>query len=316
LGLRSFRRLRERKSVLRFGLICVFNREPIRFRTTTARTLSSLDRPRQLARLSEICLANAESLLSAVQAVSRLGMGAFRVLSPLFPRSTHPEVGYELDDLPGAAGIRGVLAQVRDCRRIHDIRLSFHPDQFVSLSSPRPEVVDHSLRELEYHGTVAELIGADVINVHGGGAFGDRSGALRRWAGSFQRLSDRVRRRLTLENDDVTYTVGDLLPLCRDLGVPLVYDVHHHRCHPDGLTVEEATGLSVGTWEQAGREPYFHISSPEGGWEARNPRRHAEYVDPADFPRCWTRLAATVDVEARAKELAVLKLMRDVERLR
>ncbi len=298
--------------MLRFGLCCVFSRESIRFRHITAKALSPLGRSQQLAKLSEICLANAESLFSAVQAVSKMGIGAFRILSPIFPRYTHPDVGYKLDDLPDAAGIRGFLARVEDYRAIHDIRLSFHPDQFVNLSSPKAEVVDKSVDELEYQGLVAGLTGADVINLHGGGAFGDKEAALQRFRRNFEKLSDRVRQRLTLENDDVIYTVKDLHPVCGDLGIPLVYDVHHHRCHPDGLTVEEATGLAVETWAEAGREPYFHISSPEQGWETKNPRRHADYVEMSDFPRFWMDLTATVDVEARAKELAVLKLIRDL----
>lgn len=298
--------------MLRFGLCCVFSREPIRFRQTTAKALSTLGRSRQLAKVSEICCANAESLLTAVQAVSIMGIGAFRVLSPIFPRYTHPDVGYELDELPQAVDIRGFFANVNDYRAIHDIRLSFHPDQFVTLSSPREEVVNKSLEELEYQGLVAELIGADVINLHGGGAFGEKKAALQRFRSNFGKLSERVRQRLTLENDDVVYTVGDLHPVCKDLGIPLVYDVHHHRCHPDGLSAEDATGIAVETWARAGREPYFHLSSPEQGWQAKNPRRHADYVDFSDFPRFWINLTATIDVEARAKEMAVLKLMRDL----
>jgi len=302
----------EKSSVLRFGLCCIFSREPIHFRHTTARAVSTFNRSQQLAKLSEICLANAESLLKANQAVSRMGIGAFRILSPILPRYTHPEVGYGLDDLPKAEEIRALLARVKDYAKIHDIRLSFHPDQFVTISSPRADVVDNSVSELEYQGLVAELTGADVINVHAGGAFGDKNTALQRFRQHFERLSERVRRRLTLENDDMIYTVKDIQPVCRDLGIPLVYDVRHHRCHPDGLTIEEATRLTLESWERAGREPYFHISSPAEGWETKNPRRHADYVDIRDFPNCWRDMTATIDVEARAKELAVMKLMQDL----
>jgi len=302
--------------VLRFGLCCIFSREPIRFRHTTAKALSAFSKTQQLAKLSEICLANAEGLLGAVRAVSRMGIGAFRISSPIFPRYTHPLVGYGLDDLPGAATIRGLLAKVHDYKKVHDIRLSFHPDQFITISSQKTEVVENSLRELEYQGFVAELIGADIINIHGGGAFGDKNAALQRFRQSFGRLSERVRQRLTLENDDRIYTVKDLHPVCTDLGIPLVYDVHHHRCHPDGLDVEQATGLAVETFEKTGREPYFHISSPSEGWETGNPRKHADYVDWRDFPKAWINITATIDVEARAKELAVMKLMRDLGLLR
>lgn len=241
-----------------------------------------------------------------------MGIGAFRVLSPIFPRYTHPEVGYGLDDLQQAASIRETLEKVNAHRKLCDIRLSFHPDQFITISSQRIDVVENSLRELEYHGIVSELIGAEVINMHGGGAFGDKVSSMQRFRKNFERLSERVQKRLSLENDDLIYTLADLYPVCRDLGIPLVYDVHHHRCNPDGLSVEEATQMSVETWDRAGKEPYFHISSPAMGWGAKKPRKHADYIDVNDFPDFWTDMSATIDVEAKAKELAVIKLMVDL----
>jgi UV DNA damage endonuclease len=297
---------------LRLGLCCIFSREPIHFRHTTAKALSSLSGARRLARLSEICLDNATSLLHAVQALPKMGIGAFRVMSPIFPRYTHPEVGYDLDDLPQGTSIREILEQVHAYRKLCDIRLSFHPDQFITISSKRADVVENSLRELEYQGVVSELIGAEVINVHGGGAFGDKVSSMHRFRKNFERLSERVQRRLSLENDDVIYTVADLYPVCRDLGIPLVYDVHHHRCNPDGLGVAEATQMSVEAWDRAGKEPYFHISSPAMGWDAKNPRKHADYIEVGDFPSIWTDMSATIDVEAKAKELAIIKLMVDL----
>ena len=125
------------------------------------------------------------------------------------------------------------------------MRTCFHPDQFVVLNSPRPDVVEASVRELEYQAEVAEWVGADVLNVHGGGAYGDKPKALDDFARNLGLLSDRVRSRLTVENDDKSYTPADLLPLCRAEGLPLVYDVHHHRCLGDGLTVDEATAEAV-----------------------------------------------------------------------
>ncbi|HDR15972.1 MAG TPA: UV DNA damage repair endonuclease UvsE, partial [Desulfobacteraceae bacterium] len=163
---------------MRFGLCCIFVDQPVRFRTTTARILSAFSREQQLSRLSEICLDNSRNLLSAVETVHRLGIGAFRVTTPLFPRYTHSQVGYSLDDLPASAKIRSHLTEVNQIRQRLDIRLSFHPDQFVSLSSLRPEVVDKSIAELEYQGLLAELIGAEVINIHGGGRQGGKDRAL------------------------------------------------------------------------------------------------------------------------------------------
>ncbi len=297
---------------VRFGLCCLFRREPIRFRTTTARALSTLSRRDRLGKVSALCLENAESLVAALGAVRRMGIGAFRITSPFFPQYTHPALGYTLDELPHSARIRQALGRVKRFRARHDIRLSFHPDQFIVLSSPREEVVRNAIGELEYQGLLARLTGAEVINVHGGGKYGDKAGALERFAGNFRRLSKDVRKRLTVENDDVTYTVRDLLPLCRAAGIPLVYDVHHHRCNPDGLSVRRATALAAETW--GGREPWFHISSPRHGPRGGGDcRPHADYIDPRDFPPEWKRLKVTVDVEAKAKELAVEKLMKSLK---
>jgi UV DNA damage endonuclease len=114
---------------------------------------------------------------------------------------------------------------------------------------------------------------------------------------------------LTLENDDRVYTPADLLPVCRQAGVALVYDVHHHRCLADGKSVPQTTQAVLSTWN---REPLFHLSSPVNGWEKGPCRPHHDFIDPVDFPDCWRDLAITVDVEAKAKELAVLKLRQEL----
>lgn len=294
--------------MIRLGLCCIFKKAPIKFRVTTARKLQKLSRNKQLINLSQLCLENSRNLLSAVNFVHQNGIGAFRVSSQLFPRFTHPEVGYQLEELQDNNQILHSLGQVRDFCFNHDIRLSFHPDQFVVLSSPQPNVIINSRRELEYQGFLAELIGADVINVHGGGGYRDKKKAMQRFVKNFHTLSARVRKKLTLENDDNVYTVRDLTPVCEELGIPLVYDVHHHRCNPDGLSIFKATELALRTWGDLGREPYFHLSSPKNGWQRGSPKPHADYINPADFPDCWKDLDITVDLEGKFKELAVFEL--------
>lgn len=298
---------------MRFGLCCLFKNEPVTFRTTTAKALSTLKRDEQLRKLSTICLHNVHNLHQAVETASRLGIGAFRIMSPLFPRMTHPDVGYSLEDLPEGENIARLMAASRTLAVRHELRLSFHPDQFVVLSSPHAAVVKNSLRELEYQGELAVALGADVINLHAGGVYGDKKLALQRFAAVLTDLSPAVRSRLSVENDDSSYTVRDLLPLCSRYSLPLAYDVHHHRCNPDGLTIAEATELAAATWESDGREPYCHLSSPRAGWQEGNPRPHADYIDLADFPDCWQGRKMTVDIEAKARELAVVKLMAELQ---
>ena len=299
-------------ATLRLGLCCQFVDEPIKFRTTTAAVCQKLAPVARDLKLSEICRANADALYTAIECCHRLGIGAFRVNSQILPVKTHPAVGYDVAELPGGVAIieRFKASGARAAEL--GVRLSFHPDQFVVLSSPREDVVDRSIEDIEYQAEVAEWIHADVVNIHGGGAYDSREAALERFARNLDRLSERARSRLTVENDDKIYAPSELLPLCRRGGVPLVYDVHHHRCCCDGLSVEEATEEAISTWN---REPMFHLSSPKEGWNGPGPQRHHDFVDVADVPACWLGRPLTVEVEAKAKERAVIQLQRDLQQL-
>ena len=299
--------------MIRLGLCCIFRDQPIKFPTTTATAIGKMKRPDALVKLSGLCMANANALLASLRFCADNGIGCFRINSQILPIKTHPTCGYEVDDLPEGDDIIRRFKACGKFVRKHNLRTCFHPDQFVVLNSQRPDVVEASIRELEYQAEVAEWVGADVVNIHGGGAFGDKQKALTDFARSFARLSSRARSRVTVENDDKIFTPDDLLPVCLATGVPLVYDVHHHRCNQDGLSEEEATEQAIATWN---REPLFHISSPIEGWDGPKPERHHNFIDVKDFPKCWNDLDLTVEVEAKAKEVAVLKLKTDLERQR
>lgn len=295
--------------MVRLGLCCLFRDQPIKFVTTTATALGRLSRADAMAKLNRLCLANAGALLTALQFCAENGIGCFRINSQILPLKTHPEIGYKVEDLPDGLEIVGRFRQCGEFVRLRGLRTCFHPDQFVVLNSPRPEVVAASIQELEYQSEVAGWVGADVINIHAGGVYGDKPKALSDLARGLNRLTDEVRSRLTLENDDKSYSPQTLLPTCRTEGIPLVYDAHHHRCNRDELTEPEATAEAIATWN---REPLFHISSPIEGWEGPGPARHHDFIDLRDFPRCWLPLNLTVEVEAKAKEVAVLKLLKEL----
>jgi UV DNA damage endonuclease len=298
------------QSSIRWGLCCLVVDAPIAFRSATHAYVSRLGEAARTSYLNGIALHNAAALCDVLNYCRMLGIRAFRIGSQLFPLATHPASGYGIDALPDAVEIRRRLAAAHDVAVEAAIRLSFHPDQFVVLNSARPEVVINAIGELEWQAELAELLGADVICLHGGSTAGGPDDALGRLISGVDRLSSRARSRLALENDDRCFAAVDLLPACLATGVPLVLDAHHHRVLSGGLTIEEATDWAVATWGD--REPYFHISSPRSGWGSGDPRAHADVIDPADVPVYWLELgmALTVDVEAKAKERAVVALQR------
>ena len=292
---------------MRLGLCCQFLDAPIRFRTATHRYVSTLTPAARRAYLAAIARENAAALAAAVEQCAALGIGAFRINSQILPLGTHPVSGYSLDALDKKGEIRAAFERAGSLARERDVRLSFHPDQFVVLNSERADVVRASVEELEFQAAIAELVGAETLVFHGGSMAGGIAASLERLERGLELLSDRTRNLSALENDDHRFAPADLLPLCRRTGVPLVYDAHHHRCHGDGTSVEEVTDLAAGTW--AGKEPWTHISSPRDGWSSSNPRPHAAYIDPGDFPAAWLGRRLTVDIEAKAKERAVVGLM-------
>src|SRR4051794_29943922 len=164
----------------RLGLCCGFVAEPIKFRTTTARYLATLLPPARAQFLGALCLDNARAVNEAIAWCAANGVGAFRITSQLFPIYTHPDVGYRWRDLPTASLIAAELRRAREAARHEHIRLSFHPDQFVVPGSRTAAVVRASLEELEYLAEVAELVGAEQLTLHGGGAQGGKARAVAR----------------------------------------------------------------------------------------------------------------------------------------
>ncbi|MBU0986029.1 MAG: UV DNA damage repair endonuclease UvsE [Proteobacteria bacterium] len=298
--------------MIRFGLCCIFSKEPIKFRRITAKYVQKFPRAEQLQYLGDIGLHNAGALYRALQYCRQHGIRSFRINSQILPLKTHPEIGYRFQELPNHRGIRHIFDLCQKYCIEQDIRTTFHPDQFILLSSPDSRVLQRSLADLIYQAEVAQWVHADVINIHAGGAYGDKAVSLCRLRREIDRLPGPVRTRLTLENDDRVYTPADLLPVCKDMEIPLVYDVHHHRCLPDGNSIAKTTAQVLKTWN---REPLFHVSSPRHGWGKGNPRNHYDYIDINDFPNPWRRLNlnTTVEIEAKAKELAVLKLINELE---
>ena len=179
--------------MIRLGLCCLFRDQPIKFVTTTATAITKMKRPDALAKLARLCAANAEALMASLQFCAENGIGCFRINSQILPIKTHPTCGYEVADLPEGCEIVRLFKECGQFIKKHKLRTCFHPDQFVVLNSQRPDVVAKSVQELEYQAEVAEWVGADVVNIHGGGAYGDKQKALADFARNLNLLSRRVR---------------------------------------------------------------------------------------------------------------------------
>ncbi|NIM94979.1 MAG: UV DNA damage repair endonuclease UvsE [Anaerolineales bacterium] len=252
----------------------------------------------------------------------------YRLSSNLAPYATHPDhpqFHHQVEEC------RDELAEVGSMAKAQGLRLSFHPGQFIVLNSPEEDLAKRSVADLEIQASILDAMGLGddaVVVLHVGGLYGDREAALERFALRYDALPSFVQRRLVLENDDARFSATDLLRLHEMIQVALVFDLHHHRCYnPEGLSEEEAASAFLETWSERRSRPKLHFSSPRTDWgyrygskdDSRAPvwTSHAEFADPFSFIEFYRKImdpAPDVMLEAKAKDLAVLQLRKDIGR--
>lgn len=276
------------------------------------------DRNRGLVFLQQLGLANARDIAKMLRWNERYGIRFMRLSSEMFPFASHQEHGYKLVSFASE-----VLAEAGKVAAEFGHRLTTHPGQFTQLGSPRQEVIHASVRDLEYHDEMLSLLKLPeqqnrdaVMILHMGGVYGDKAATLDRFRHNYTTLlSDSVKQRLVLENDDVSWSVHDLLPICEELNIPMVLDFHHHNIIFDPEQVREGTADIVGlfpriraTWDRKNIRMKMHYSEPcPGAVTPRDRRKHSPRV--ATLPPC----PPDVDlmIEAKDKEQAVFELMRN-----
>jgi len=238
---------------------------------------------------------------------------SFRLSSDMLPHYSNPNVPYydmkHFDDL---------FSQIGELSKKYQQRITFHPDQFNVLSSPDKHVVDSTYRDLLYHAEMLEHMNIEpefgVINIHGGGVYGDKESAIRRWVDNFDDLPHIVKQYLTVENDEHSYSANDCIDIATQCNIPVVFDTHHHECYhilhpyeqiePIEPILEQISEL----FEKNNKKHLFHISS-----QRENSRigSHSDYI--TAIPEYLHNLAIEkqiiyVDVEAKMKEQAIMEL--------
>ncbi|OLP59300.1 UV damage repair endonuclease UvsE [Xaviernesmea oryzae] len=258
----------------------------------------------------------------------------YRMSSDLAPYATHP-------DMPQFHTMvresRDALKALGDKARALDIRLSFHPSQYVVLNSPDPELVRKSTWDLTSQAEMLDLmeLGPEaVLVIHVGGTYGDIPESRARWARVFPTLPEPVRRRLVLEHDDLRFSAADVLWIHNETGVRLIFDYQHFWClNPEQADLRETLKAILATWPQ-GQQPKIHFSSPRTELREKvtidkATRKktvkpvapiftgHADFINPfefATFLRTAQGLDFDVMLEAKAKDLALLRLRPDLLR--
>lgn len=277
----------------------------------TGRTMrkSTLD-AKGLPYASQLALENVKDLKTTLEWNVTHGIYFFRIGSDLFPWGNK----IDITQLPDYNEIVKVLNDCGDYVRTNNIRITTHPGPFNLLASDKESVVLNTILDLEMNSTLFNLLKLDEtpfnkINIHVGATYGNKEVAVYRWKQNFKRLSLSCQKRLTLENDDKAsmYSVKDLYDsVYQDIGIPIVFDIHHHNFNTGGMDHKEAMALAGSTWPK-GIRPVVHYSESKALHENNNKiklQAHSDFI--SDYIQTYDN-DVDVMIEAKAKELALLE---------
>lgn len=262
----------------------------------------------------------------------------YRMSSDIAPYVTHPDMPQFHNQIQEAAG---ELRDLGQAAKQAGLRLSMHPSQFIVLNSPDPKLIEKSVSDLLAAAQlldVMELGPEAVLVIHVGGTYGDHTSGCDRWVQTYESLPEPVKRRLVLENDDLRYSAADVLDIHDRTGVPLIFDYQHFWCNnPEGLDLVYTVERFLRSWS-ADVRPKIHYSSPNTNMrevqqrdrKTGKPKKamlppvwtgHADFVNPFEFATFMRMVgdsehfrAFDVMLEAKQKDLALLRLRRDLPR--
>lgn len=254
---------------------------------------------------------NCKNLLLLLKKIHLLGIKVFRFSSNLLPLFDCVDPEYH-----NHTELLVILNDIGEFVKVNNIRLSSHPDQFSVLSSDNQKVIDNSFKILSYHAWIMDQMKLDLspyyaINIHGG-----KKGNSNILIDSINKLPNNVKSRLTLENDERSYNVSDLLKVYSETHVPVLFDSHHHTFNDALMTIEEGLELCKTTWNNI--KPLTHLSNTEPGLEKGNfteRRKHSNYVH--YIPECQrldnNQDKIDIELEFKMKNIALFKCVKDFE---
>jgi len=289
------------------GLVCITVSKDVRYRALTRKRLLEQSEEGQQRVLEDIYRDNIQTLDNALRYCEREGIKLYRMPSSIFPFADEPfgrAILQKFKDTLGRSGRRAIE---------RGIRLVMHPDQFVVLSSDSDNVVANSVKILQMHADIMDLLEQPrspwaLLEIHGGKA--DREDAL---VARIAELPDAIRSRIGLENDEYAYSADEIHAVCVRAGVPMVFDAHHHIVHEkldsyDHPSVAATLVKARATW----RDPAHQLVHISNGREGFNDRQHSDLI--STMPSAYLQ-APWIEIEAKHKEEAIRGLTGWCEKL-
>jgi UV DNA damage endonuclease len=285
-------------------------------KTMTYRRFTELPLQERMDRLIEVTRMNLAHTKRILFYCAAHEIELYRLSSSIVPLATHPDVEWDF-----LSPFKEEWKELGNLIKTFGIRASFHPNQFTLFTSPKQDVTGNAVKDMAYHYRMLQYMGVEeqsVINLHIGGTYGDKKAALERFHANLKLIPPEIKAIMTLENDDKTYNVSETLAACQKEDIPMVLDIHHHEANLSEHPLEDYLDDIFNTWDRRDLVPKIHISSPKSEKAFRS---HSDYVDPdfvKPFFKTLKKFGRDVDfmIEAKHKDLAMLKLIEDLSSIR
>ena len=260
--------------------------------------------------VSDLTLLNIKDLKTIVQWNNEMKIKLFRLSSQIFPWSDE----YDVKTLKDYDEISSRMREIGQIAKDGGQRLTMHPGPYNCLASPTQKVVEKTIRELNFHSEQFNMMGYDPspynkINIHVGGAYGDKKGTLDAFCHNFNLLNEDTKKRLVIENDDSPneYSVNDLYwGIYKQIGIPITFDYFHHKFNTGDLTEEEALRMASTTWPKGIAQccHYSESRRKEKLDESIRPQAHSDLI----YEKIQTYgLEPDIVIEAKLKEQSIFK---------
>jgi UV DNA damage endonuclease len=272
----------------------------------TYKSFSSKLREESLEKLSGIIINNFQTSEKIVRHCAANKIRGYRLSSDLCPVIKHPEVMLALEDLPNYSEINESIKDLSNTIKETGIRVSAHPSEYITLTSDDDIKVQHSIIDLELHAEIFDRLELsksyyNPLNIHVRKE-GDAKDLSQTFIKNFERLSDSVKSRLVLENNDTgnTWTVNNLKKyFYNEHGIPVTFDNLHHEMLNHDVSHYDAFFEAYSTWNCA---PIFHYSEGKNGTRA-----HSDMAE--NLPENYDK-DVLFDVELKSKDYAILDILK------
>lgn len=272
------------------------------------------DREAALRKLERLALLNLQNTLRLLRHTVASDIHFYRLTSRLIPLANHEE----LHDWDYMKPLKEPLGEIGAFARTHKVRIDFHPDHFVLLNSTQKHVLKNSIKTLKLHYLLLKGMGIDTTHrcvMHVGGNYKETEESLERFIDNWMLVPKSIQNMIMLENDDTSFTLEDTLYLCEKVGIPLVFDYHHHLAHHHHSNWEDNWDRVIQTWKGSPLPIKMHISSPKN---EKHFRHHADYININMFFDFLKRINGSISqidcmIEAKKKDEALFKLMEEVK---